>query len=104
MDADLIVIGGGSAGFAAAIRGHELGAKVIMINDGVIGGTCVNFGCVPSKTLMRAAQRRYRAAHSRFAGIESFSSVSDFTAIIGQKDDLVDSLLAGVTLPWNVAR
>lgn len=40
-DADLIVIGGGSAGFAAAIRGHELGATVIMVNEGVIGGTCV---------------------------------------------------------------
>jgi mercuric reductase len=91
-DADLIIVGGGSAGFAAAIRGHELGARVIMVNRGVLGGTCVNVGCVPSKTLIRAAESRYRAAHVRFAGIESWSRVSDFAAIIRQKDELVGSL------------
>jgi mercuric reductase len=92
MDSDLIVIGGGSAGFAAAIRGHEFGAKVIMVNAGVIGGTCVNVGCVPSKTLIRAAEAGHRSAHIRFAGIESSSRVSDFGAIIRQKDELVGSL------------
>lgn len=91
-DADMIVVGGGSAGFAAAIRGHELGAKVMLVNAGVIGGTCVNVGCVPSKTLIRAAEARHRAAHIRFAGIESSSRVSDFAAIIRQKDELVASL------------
>lgn len=91
-DADLIVIGGGSAGFAAAIRGHELGAKVMLVNAGVIGGTCVNVGCVPSKTLIRAAEAGHRAAHIRFAGIESSSHVSDFGAIIRQKDELVGFL------------
>lgn len=91
-DADLLIVGGGSAGFAAAIRGHELGAKVIMINAGVIGGTCVNVGCVPSKTLIRAAEARHRAAQSRFAGVESTSHVSDFAGIIRQKDELVGSL------------
>ncbi len=88
----MIVIGGGSAGVAAAIRGHELGAKVILINAGVIGGTCVNVGCVPSKTLIRAAEARHRAARSRFAGVESTSHVSDFAAIIRQKDELISSL------------
>lgn len=91
-DADMIVVGGGSAGFAAAIRGHELGAEVILVNARVIGGTCVNVGCVPSKTLIRAAEARHRAAHIRFAGIESSSRVSDFAAIIRQKDELVASL------------
>jgi mercuric reductase len=91
-DVDLIIIGGGSAGFAAAIRGHELGAQVIMINAGVIGGTCVNVGCIPSKTLIRAAEAWHRAARSRFAGVESTSHVSDFAAIIRQKDELASSL------------
>lgn len=90
--ADLVILGGGSAGFAAAIRGHELGAQVIMVNRGVIGGTCVNVGCVPSKTLIRAAEARHRAAHIPFAGIESASRVSDFAAIIRQKDELVATL------------
>lgn len=91
-DADLIVVGGGSAGFAAAIRGHELGAKVILVNVGPIGGTCVNVGCVPSKTLIRAADAVYRAGHVRFTGIETTSRVADFGAIIRQKDELVGSL------------
>lgn len=91
-DADLIIVGGGSAGFAAAIRGHELGAKVIMVNAGVIGGTCVNVGCVPSKTLIRAAETHHRAILGRFAGIETTSRVADFGAVIGQKDALVAQL------------
>lgn len=91
-DADLIIIGGGSAGFAAAIRGHELGAKVILVNSGVIGGTCVNAGCIPSKTLIRAAEAVHRAAQTPFAGVKSSTHVSDFTAIIRQKDELVGSM------------
>lgn len=91
-DADLIVIGGGSAGFAAAIRAHELVERVVLVNAGTIGGTCVNVGCVPSKTLIRAAEAHYRAAHHRFAGIEAVSRVADFAALIRQKDQLVESL------------
>src|SRR5690348_12411430 len=68
--ADLIVVGAGSAGFAAAIRGAELGAKVLLVGHGTLGGTCVNIGCVPSKTLIRAAEALHGArAASRFAGI-----------------------------------
>ncbi|GAB4377223.1 MAG: mercury(II) reductase [Calditrichia bacterium] len=89
----LIIIGGGSAAFAAAIRAVELDAWVTMINDGLpIGGTCVNVGCVPSKTLIRAAETHYRANHPRFAGIETGGRVSDFAAIIGQKRELVGQL------------
>lgn len=54
---DLVVIGTGSAGFSAAIRASEVGAKVVLVGDGTIGGTCVNIGCVPSKTLIRVARQ-----------------------------------------------
>lgn len=91
-DYDLIVVGGGSSGFAAAIQAQELGAKVVLVNAGMIGGTCVNVGCVPSKTLIRAAEEHHRASLNRFAGIESASRVTDFRAIIRQKDELVESL------------
>lgn len=91
-DYDLIVVGGGSAGFAAAIQAQTLGAKVVLINAGMIGGTCVNVGCVPSKTLIRAVEEVHRASSSRFMGIESTSRIADFTAIIRQKDELVESL------------
>ncbi len=52
---DLVVIGAGSAGFSASIAAAEQGAQVALIGSGTIGGTCVNIGCVPSKTLIRAA-------------------------------------------------
>lgn len=89
----LVIIGGGSAAFAAAIRAHELEVKVTMINDGLpIGGTCVNVGCVPSKTLIRAAEAHHRTAHQRFSGISSQSEVTNFKAIIDQKRELVQEL------------
>ncbi len=64
----LMVIGGGSAGFAAAIKGAELGYKVALVEAGTIGGTCVNVGCVPSKALLRAMEQYHLAGESQFKG------------------------------------
>lgn len=90
---DLAVIGAGSAGFSAAIRAAELGARVALIGHGTIGGTCVNVGCVPSKTLIRAAETLHQArAASRFAGIEAEARVRNWQAVVAQKDELVGSL------------
>jgi len=54
---DLVVLGSGSAAFAAAIRARDLGARVLMVERGIIGGTCVNVGCVPSKSLLASSER-----------------------------------------------
>ena len=90
---DLAVLGAGSAGFSAAIRAAELGARVALVGHGTIGGTCVNVGCVPSKTLIRAAEALHGArAASRFAGIRGRASVEDWGALVAQKDELVASL------------
>ena len=90
---DLAVIGAGSAGFAAAIRASELGAKVALIGHGTIGGTCVNIGCVPSKTLIRATETLHQARlASRFSGIQGHAQLDDWPAIIAQKDQLVGDL------------
>ncbi len=60
---DLIIIGGGSAGFSAAIRANEHGLRTLIVNGGLpIGGTCVNVGCVPSKFLVHTA-RKVHTAH-----------------------------------------
>ena len=92
----LVIIGGGSAAFAAAIQAHELDAQVTIINDRLpIGGTCVNVGCVPSKTLIRAAEANYRATHHGFKGIDAQGTVKDFKAIIDQKRELVQELRQG---------
>ena len=89
---DLIVLGGGSAGFAAAIRGVELGARVAMVNDGALGGTCVNVGCVPSKTLIRAAEANHRRLDHGFHGIPIGDGAPDWAAVRDQKDQLVGEL------------
>ena len=90
---DLVVIGAGSAGFSAAITAAERGARVTLVGAGTIGGTCVNIGCVPSKTLIRAAETVHQArTASRFAGIRAQSDLSDWRALIAQKDELVAGL------------
>ncbi|MEQ9191132.1 MAG: mercury(II) reductase [Alphaproteobacteria bacterium] len=91
--ADLIVVGAGSAGFSAAITAAELGAKVALIGHGTIGGTCVNVGCVPSKTLIRAVETVHQARSAyRFAGIEAHGCLGDWAALAQQKDGLVAEL------------
>ena len=90
---DLAVIGAGSAGFSAAITAAERGAQVALIGYGTIGGTCVNIGCVPSKTLIRAAETLHQAsAATRFAGISARARADDWGALVHQKDELVADL------------
>ena len=91
-DFDLIVIGSGGGGMAAAIRGAEQGFQVAIIEAGTIGGTCVNIGCVPSKALIRAAEQAHRADHSPFTGVYTQTTATDWPAIRAQKDALVAQL------------
>ncbi|MGB9799925.1 MAG: FAD-dependent oxidoreductase, partial [Thermanaerothrix sp.] len=91
-DFDLIIVGGGSAGFAAAIRASELGASVAIINAGPIGGTCVNVGCVPSKTLIRAVGTYYQAGRHPFQGIQTVAGNLNWAQVIAQKEALVAEL------------
>ncbi len=89
----LVIVGGGSAAFSAALKASESDAQVTLINAGLpIGGTCVNVGCVPSKTLLRAAESVHRAQHPGFAGIESSGRVADFGAVARQKTEMVEEL------------
>src|SRR2546422_11546493 len=101
-DFDLLVVGGGSAGFAAAIKGAKLGARVALIEDGTLGGTCVNVGCVPSKTLIRAAEAQYRRIHHGFRGIPTTDGRPDWPTVRAEKDALVAELRQSKY--WNVLR
>jgi mercuric reductase len=92
---DLMVIGGGSAGFAAAIKAAELGVTVAIVERGTIGGTCVNIGCVPSKTLIRAVEVCYKCTYTQFEGLPSCPLPSDWQRIVRQKDELVAQLRQG---------
>ncbi|MBI3606907.1 MAG: mercury(II) reductase [Nitrospirae bacterium] len=89
---DLLILGSGSAAFAAAIKASELGARVAMTEHRVIGGTCVNVGCIPSKNLIHAAEIYYAPAHTAYQGLGRRSGKLDFAALIRQKDRLVETL------------
>lgn len=91
-DFDLLVIGAGSAGFAASIRASDLDASVGLIEGHIVGGTCVNRGCVPSKTLIRAAAAYHQISHHPFEGIPLNHTGVSWSEIKKQKDDLVSSL------------
>jgi len=99
---DVAIVGGGSAGFAAAIKGAELGARVGLIEGGTLGGTCVNVGCVPSKTLIRAAEAQHRRIHPGFRGIPTTDGRPDWPTVRAEKDALVAELRQ--TKYWNVLR
>ncbi|MCF6136422.1 mercury(II) reductase [Alkalihalobacillus berkeleyi] len=89
---DLIVIGSGAASFSAAIRAVEGGAKVAMVEKGTVGGTCVNVGCVPSKTLLRAGDIQRTANHQPFKGLNLSAEAPDLSKLKNQKDALVNQL------------
>ncbi|MBI3979410.1 MAG: mercury(II) reductase [Chloroflexi bacterium] len=89
---DLAIIGSGGAAFAAAITAREAGARVAMIERGTLGGTCVNVGCVPSKTLLRAGELYSQAGHHPFVGVETRAGRVDLAALVDQKDELIRRL------------
>ncbi|MBT9260327.1 MAG: mercury(II) reductase [Clostridiales bacterium] len=89
---DLLIVGSGSAAFAAAIEATRLGAKVAMAEKGRIGGTCVNIGCVPSKALLAASETYALQRHHPFAGVPSVGGPLDLPLLVAQKDQLVESL------------
>jgi len=91
-DYDLLILGSGSAAFAAGIKARDLGATVAIVEKGTIGGTCVNIGCVPSKALLRPAELYHQAGHSPFPGVETSAGDVDLDALIASKDELVGVL------------
>ncbi len=91
-DYDLVVVGAGSAAFAAAIKATEAGYKVALVEHGTLGGTCVNVGCVPSKALLRAGELAWVAGHHPFSGLSTSSGPVDLRSLVAQKDELVGAL------------
>ena len=89
---DLVVIGSGSAAFAAAIHASESGNRVAMVESRVVGGTCVNVGCVPSKAMLAPADLFHRAGHHPFAGIDTVAHGFDLAQMVASKAALVDQL------------
>jgi mercuric reductase len=91
-DYDLVVLGAGSAAFAAAIKASDAGRTVALIEADTVGGTCVNIGCVPSKALLRAGEAAHTAAHHPFTGVSTAPAQVDLGTLVRAKDDLVAGL------------
>ncbi|WP_029423569.1 mercury(II) reductase [Alicyclobacillus macrosporangiidus] len=89
---DLCIIGSGGAAFSAAIQAVSYGARVVMVERGTIGGTCVNVGCVPSKPLLRASEIHHLAAHNPFPGLHTSARPVNLQQLVGAKDELVAEL------------
>ncbi|MBN9327218.1 MAG: mercury(II) reductase [Cellulomonas sp. 73-145] len=89
---DLAVVGSGGAAMAAGIQAAGSGARVVLVEHGVLGGTCVNVGCVPSKRLLAAAGARRQALTNPFAGVPTSAGPVDLAALIHQKAELTDGL------------
>lgn len=96
-DADIVVIGGGPGGYTAAIRGAQLGARVILIEKDQLGGTCLNRGCIPTKTLVKNASlwRSIKEEAPRM-GITIEKAEFNWGKIIQRKDTVVSRLIKGI--------
>jgi len=92
LDYDLVVLGAGSAAFAAAIKASDAGRTVALIEADTLGGTCVNFGCVPSKALLRAGEVAHATANHPFDGVSSTPAKVDLKTLIDSKNGLVEAL------------
>src|SRR2546427_10389837 len=86
---DLVILGSGSAAFAAALKAADHEARTAMIERSTLGGTCVNVGCVPSKNLLRAGEIRYYDSHREFPGITPGKTTLEFNRILEQKNQIV---------------
>jgi len=93
---DLVIIGAGWAGFNAALRAKELGLAVCLIDSNQIGGTCLNYGCIPTKTLIASAKVFSLAKKSSNFGIELDNPTLNWAAIQGKKDKVVLQLKQGM--------
>lgn len=96
-DADLVVIGAGPGGYVAAIRAAQLGAKVVCVEKEYLGGTCLNWGCIPSKALIASVERLQHVQHAKNLGVMVEGKVEmDFEAMMKRKDKIVQAQRGGI--------
>ena len=92
---DLVVIGGGPAGYAGAIRAGQLGKKVACVEMERPGGTCLNWGCIPSKALLKSAELYQKMLHAADFGLSAESVSFDFEKIVSRSRKVAETMLAG---------
>jgi len=94
---DIVVIGAGPGGYVAAIKGAQLGAKVAIIEKEVVGGICLNHGCIPTKTFLKSAKVYKTLKHAEDFGVSVAGDIKfDWAKIVARKDSVVKQLTNGI--------
>ncbi|MEP6615876.1 MAG: dihydrolipoyl dehydrogenase [Ginsengibacter sp.] len=93
---DVIVLGSGPGGYPAAIRASQLGKKVVIIERESLGGICLNWGCIPTKALLKSAQVYEYARHAADYGIEVNSPSANFPNVIKRSRGVADKMSKGI--------
>jgi dihydrolipoamide dehydrogenase len=93
---DVIVLGSGPGGYPAAIRASQLGKKVAIVEKENLGGICLNWGCIPTKALLKSAQVFEYAKHSKDYGITIADPTADFAGVIGRSRGVADKMTKGI--------
>jgi len=96
MNYDIIVIGSGPGGYVTAIRASQLGFKTAIIEKESLGGVCLNWGCIPTKALLKSAQVFDYLKHAADYGIKAENFSADFSAVIKRSRDVADGMSKGI--------
>ena len=96
MNYDLIVIGSGPGGYVAAIRASQLGMKVAVVEKESLGGVCLNWGCIPTKALLKSAQVFEYLKHASDYGITVSDAKADFNAVVKRSRGVADGMSKGI--------
>ena len=97
----LAIIGGGPAGYTAAEKASKAGKDVILFEQSALGGTCLNVGCIPTKSLLYGAKQYYNATHAQKYGVSAENVTFDFAAMQKRKTIVVRKLVAGIKARLN---
>ncbi len=97
MNYDVIVIGSGPGGYVAAIRASQLGLKTAVVEKESLGGICLNWGCIPTKALLKSAQVFEYIKHAEDYGIQAGTPKADFTKVVKRSRDVANGMSKGVT-------
>jgi dihydrolipoyl dehydrogenase len=95
-NADLVILGGGSGGYACALRAAELGMSVVLVERDKLGGTCLHYGCIPTKALLHAAEVADNARDGDRIGVKSSLAGIDMVGVNAYKDGVVSKLYKGL--------
>lgn len=94
---DVVILGGGSGGYAAALRSAQLGKSVALIEKDKLGGTCLHRGCIPTKALLHSAEIADNVRDAAHYGIQATFGAIDMPAVNNYRDTIVDRLFKGLT-------